>query len=326
MDALSAQTIYYTSLVADDFEDVSGGDEATADMGDTMDSELGANEPLGLMGRFVRPRFEGLLAKQAKGDDASRSLLNDMYSRLKVVSRDVNVTSSERCLTLDFAIAGMQGHYEQRSQADAASATWDLGSNGNLELVPNVSAELVLDGESLVRCEYYAAGGPTRTVVDESRLSDRFGSQTLETLGGTEVLLRFLGAVCADAGAAYYAGALPFSLPRSLLALEVDEEAAAAATALAPPPDRFPAHAPEPASQRPAPGGARSRGSSTGARPAPAPDAPVPPAAPAPASTTTLPRPSSRGPAAPTGGRAAVPPAAKAAAPRRPRGTSHGRS
>ncbi|CAJ1409703.1 unnamed protein product, partial [Effrenium voratum] len=57
---------------------------------------------------------------------------------------------------------------------------------GQMELVPNLEAEWVLDDETLLQCQHFAG-------IDEARLSDRFGSDFIASLGGMPRLLQFLG-------------------------------------------------------------------------------------------------------------------------------------
>mmetsp|Transcript_106184 Transcript_106184/g.257956 ORF Transcript_106184/g.257956 Transcript_106184/m.257956 type:complete len:342 (-) Transcript_106184:90-1115(-) len=339
MDSLTAQPIYHSSLAAEEFEDLSGEEEA--DEGAFADENLDP-APLDLRERYVRPRFDGLVAKQAKGDVACRGVLRDMYDRLKVSNRDVVMSSSVRTYTLDFVLANMQGHYEQRSQADTASAIWAPGSNGVFEPAPNLDAELLLDGESLLGSRYFAVSSQLgRRWTDEQRLSDRFGSENLNKLGGVGTLLQFLGAICADCGAPYYAERLPFGLQEALLALEVDEEAEAAARQLrahrASPESLVPSAPPKP---RPSASVTSSTvvAPSTGARrggsrpPAPPSGSAGPVKSPSGGSLATLtlapPTPSAHSSSKGMGSRPSISPSPskprEGTAPRRPRGSSRG--
>eukprot|EP00929_Paragymnodinium_shiwhaense_P006241 TRINITY_DN10930_c1_g2_i1.p1 TRINITY_DN10930_c1_g2~~TRINITY_DN10930_c1_g2_i1.p1 ORF type:complete len:379 (-),score=111.95 TRINITY_DN10930_c1_g2_i1:73-1209(-) len=82
-----------------------------------------------------------------------------------------------------------------------------------------------------------SSGRPTRSSarwVNGRRFGERFGTETMEKLGGLSTLLKFLGTVCADAEAsALYADVLPFGLSADLLAVEAGDAAAAAAAAAA---------------------------------------------------------------------------------------------
>uniref|UniRef100_A0A7S4QD68 Uncharacterized protein n=1 Tax=Alexandrium monilatum TaxID=311494 RepID=A0A7S4QD68_9DINO len=341
MDSLSAQPIHRSSLAAEEFEeDQSAG-------GETVD-EGGADEddapPLELRERYVRPRFDGLLARLAKGDAACRAVLQDLYDRLKVSGRSVVVSSSVRTCTLDFTLAGMAGRYEQRSQADSTSAVWDLGSGGAFEPAPNLAAELVLDGDSLAGCEYFAASSKRgRRWTDEECVTNHFGSDNLKKLGGMGTLLQFLGAVCADCGAPYYAKHLPFGLPEALVRLEVDEEAEATARMLRAhrgdgrPAPAEPASPPAPKSRSTASVSAAtpvapSGGRRPSSRPPPGPGGTSPSAGAAGSmraslSTTTLAPPSPTAPAGSKGGGRASPSPAKPrgdSSSRRPRGSNRG--
>eukprot|EP00747_Dinoflagellata_sp_TGD_P049920 gnl/TRDRNA2_/TRDRNA2_146474_c1_seq1.p1 gnl/TRDRNA2_/TRDRNA2_146474_c1~~gnl/TRDRNA2_/TRDRNA2_146474_c1_seq1.p1 ORF type:complete len:253 (-),score=52.91 gnl/TRDRNA2_/TRDRNA2_146474_c1_seq1:97-804(-) len=200
------------------------------------------------------------------------------------------VESSERRLTVDFMLFGMAGHYDQCSQADATSATWDA-SGGSCCLLPNVKAELTLDGESLLSSAHYATvrpegeGTPAGRVVKEDRLGERFGTETLKKLGGIAVLLQFLGLICADEAAKCYAEVLPFGLSAALLAIDEEESKAdvpgkpaggAGYAAASRPPVARP-----PASPRPKPSSTAAAKEAT------------PPSAPRSAGTSTRPKPHS---------------------------------
>ncbi|CAE7298124.1 unnamed protein product [Symbiodinium pilosum] len=106
----------------------------------------------------------------------------------------------------------MKGFYEQRSCTDT-SPTWELSEQGSLEQVPNLKAKWILDEETVLTCCHYAGNEAAESWVDATRLSERFGSETLECMGGLGVLLEFIGLICADAGAPSYASLLPFGLP-----------------------------------------------------------------------------------------------------------------
>lgn len=222
MDALAGGPICYSSLEADEFDELSAYDDDGAP--DLDDVTLGERPELSIKDRFVQPRFDKLLAASSA---TCHELLRELLGRVQMIHHDVLIESSMRHLVVDFVLAGMEGHYEQRSQADASSATWatSTGKTGTqgFELLPNVSADLVLDGEPLISCQYFAsAASKNQSKTDDKRLSERFGSDTLTKLGGAKVLMQFIGVVCADTGAPVYAERLPFGISGDVIAVEGD--------------------------------------------------------------------------------------------------------
>lgn len=282
MDSLCELPIYSSSLEADELDDVSGDEPGDADEASEDDSDPADVANCSLRDEFVQPRFDRWLRETATGDQARSDLLHEMFGRLSVTARNVEAVSSERRMLLDFELFGMLGQYRQTSQADASSPVWDV-SEGKFELKANVEAELVLDSETLVTCAHFvqdplgasaredeggsASSGRSRRWINRERLSDRFGSDTLATLGGPQSLLQFLGVICADAGVPCYAEALPFGLSAQILAASEDPE------------DRQRRHKPKPPAS---PASSRSPARSRGAAPAKRSSAKPPPSRAAP--------------------------------------------
>mmetsp|Transcript_90042 Transcript_90042/g.160321 ORF Transcript_90042/g.160321 Transcript_90042/m.160321 type:complete len:290 (+) Transcript_90042:76-945(+) len=222
MDALSADPVWYSSLDPDELDELSENEAEEPGDDEEEDEE---DEELDLKDRFVQPRFDAWLSRQNLPQGATRELLLELYSRLDVESYGVDYTSSVRRHRVDFQIAGMQGFYEQRSMSDPDSDTWDMSPDGkSLELVPNLHIEWVLDEETLIESHHFTgtSGSKSSSSVDETRLGERFGSNTLEQLGGINLLLQFIGTACADAGApARYTELLPFGgLQQAILQLD----------------------------------------------------------------------------------------------------------
>lgn len=213
MDSLSADPVCYSSLEAAELDD--SGNEGEQGVESEELPEEGEDDEDGedLKERLVQPRFEAWLAGF---EGAKRGLLLELYSRLEVLEHGVVFDSSAQSLRVEFLIAGMRGIYLQRSMVDAESDAWDMSPDGRrLELVPNITALLELDEETLVDCQQFtgqgASVGSSIRTVDEDRISDRFGSDTLVQLGGLDVLLQFFGTVCGDASAPpEYTLVLPF--------------------------------------------------------------------------------------------------------------------
>ncbi|CAE8627548.1 unnamed protein product, partial [Polarella glacialis] len=225
MDQLSADPVYYSTLgdEDDEFGKLSGEEsEGVSDDQDKDDSDDDA--ALSLKDRYVRPRFDHwMAATSAVGP--KRELLLELYSRLEVAARDDELLSSVHGLRVEFQIAGMQGKYEQLCLSDS-SQTWQLVDR-KLELVPNVAVKLELDAEPLISCRYFVGQtASSSSSVDEERLSERFGSNTLEQLGGVHVLLQFLGVICADPGTpSSYVQFLPFGgLPLASIRVCVSDD------------------------------------------------------------------------------------------------------
>jgi hypothetical protein len=161
-------------------------------------------------------------------------LLREVFAHVTVTVRDVEVVSSERNLRVEFELYGMQGRYRQSSQGDVTSPVWDV-SKGTFDLKANLEAELVFDEEKLLSCAHFAGetlraisggGGASsssarcsRSFVDKDRLCEKFGTETVVKLGGSGILLQFLGVICADPGAQCYAEVLPFGLQAAVLAV-----------------------------------------------------------------------------------------------------------
>ncbi|CAE8622140.1 unnamed protein product [Polarella glacialis] len=225
MDQLSADPVYYSTLgdEDDEFGKLSGEEsEGVSDDQDEDDSDDDA--ALSLKDRYVRPRFDHWMAATA-AVGPKRELLLELYSRLEVAARDDELLSSVHGLRVEFQIAGMQGKYEQLCLSDS-SQTWQL-VDSKLELVPNVAVKLELDAEPLISCRYFVGQtASSSSSVDEERLSERFGSNTLEQLGGVHVLLQFLGVICADPGTpSSYVQFLPFGgLPLASIRVCVSDD------------------------------------------------------------------------------------------------------
>jgi len=229
-DSLCAAPAVYSSIEADELADLSDDEEELEE--DDEDAEDGLDEMdsagVNLRDLHLRSRFSKWLSQLPPGQAGRKELLLELFGLLEVSGHELEVLSSERRFCLTFCIASMSGCYEQCSQADIHSSVWDT-SEGKFVLRPNVEAKFVLDDEVLASCRHFAATLPDATDsaagsdskkrspwVDKARLSDRFGSDTLEKLGGLGVLLEFLGVVCADAGTRCYAGVLPFGLSADL--------------------------------------------------------------------------------------------------------------
>jgi len=222
MDALSADPVWYSSLDPDELDELS--ENEAQEQGDEEEEE-DDDEELDLKDRYVQPRFDAWLSRQNLPEGATRELLLELYSRLEVQSYGVDYSSSVRCLRVDFQIAGMQGLCWQRSLSDPESDAWDISSDDkSFELVPNLSVEWVLDEETLIQCQHFTgpSGSTSSSSIDENRLGERFGSNTLEQLGGLNVLLQFIGTTCGDAGAPHrYTELLPFGgLPQAILQID----------------------------------------------------------------------------------------------------------
>eukprot|EP00439_Symbiodinium_sp_Y106_P007642 s2623_g1.t1 len=212
MDSFSAGPIVYSTLEADElYESADDSDEGQGE-GAAEAAEVTTHGHDSKM-RMVNSRFR--VWKQSAGKDCS--IINEIFDRLHVHSHEVTFASSVRCLKMDFSIVGMRGVYEQRSCADP-SPTWELSQrSGQLVQVPNLKATWLLDEETVLTCCHYA-GEATESWVDEKRLAERFGSETLERMGGLSILLELIGLICADAGAGY-AAQLPFGLPEAVVYL-----------------------------------------------------------------------------------------------------------
>eukprot|EP00931_Biecheleriopsis_adriatica_P074948 TRINITY_DN48916_c0_g1_i1.p1 TRINITY_DN48916_c0_g1~~TRINITY_DN48916_c0_g1_i1.p1 ORF type:complete len:296 (+),score=74.98 TRINITY_DN48916_c0_g1_i1:104-991(+) len=214
MDSLSADPVLYSSLEADEFDDHSGEENEELGDDDAEEEEEVEDEEPDLKDKIVLPRFEAWLGSKKLPEGETRELIAELYSRLEVLEHGVDMISCIRCLDLRFSISGMQGIYQQQSLADPDSPAWELSSDGQqLQQVPNLTVKWVLDDEVLIDCQHFVGSGnaASSSSVDKERISDRFGSDTLEQLGGIEVLLQFLGTICADCDAPpAYAQHLPF--------------------------------------------------------------------------------------------------------------------
>mmetsp|Transcript_130842 Transcript_130842/g.418712 ORF Transcript_130842/g.418712 Transcript_130842/m.418712 type:complete len:179 (+) Transcript_130842:211-747(+) len=133
----------------------------------------------------------------------------------------MEVLSSERCLAIEFSLAGRTGCYTQRTHADVSSAVWLLTKGGVMELTPNIASKLELDEVALIGCEHYTDGGAReRRWADETQLGEVIGTDVVEKLGGCTPLLQFLGLICMDEGTpAAYVDALPFKLTSASFAV-----------------------------------------------------------------------------------------------------------
>lgn len=232
-----------SSLEAEDFDELSPDDtEYEEDEG--YANEEADEEVLSLRDQLIGQRYKRWLGRlKARSSDADE-LLNQLYSRLEV--RDVqdgpyaeglSVSSSERCVEVRFSLCSMEGLYVQRSQADTKAPVWDT-SNGKFEELPYVMCRLELDGEELVNFACFnRVSDPdgTRSImsVEQERLSERFGSQTIDQIGGWNILLQFLGIICVDSGSPGLIESLPFKLtaadvvdPEVLLASKAKPKAA----------------------------------------------------------------------------------------------------
>lgn len=228
MDALSGAPVHYSTMEADELDEVSP-DELDGEDDEYTEEEVDpADEvPRSLCKQFIRPRFDRWLSQSSPAQEEA-DLLREIFSRLNVTSRDVETVSSERRLRLEFELYGMIGCYSQTSQADASSTTWDV-SQGGFDVKPNVESELVFDSETLISCSHFAGDAAkadesrSRRHVNKDRLCERFGTETVHKFGGAAVLMQFFGVICADPEASCYAEVLPFGLAASVL--EVSEGA-----------------------------------------------------------------------------------------------------
>lgn len=201
-------------------------------------------------GGASRPQSSASVRSEGPTADPATELLQELFNRLTVASCNVSQRSSERRLTLEFTLAGCDGRYEQCSQADPASLVYDA-EGSTIELLPNVEAKLHLDGSLLIDCMHFAGKPPSSVavarrlvaddqpsftplnrigsqcdscIVQEERLGMCIGSDNTSKIGGIQVLLQFLGTICADAEAACYAEHLPFRLTASQVSWNVAEE------------------------------------------------------------------------------------------------------
>merc|ERR1719343_1506570 len=102
-----------------------------------------------------------------------REALQDVFAHLEVTSYSMEVDSSMRSLVFAFKMLRKVWRYSQCSQADVASTTWTLWKTSKMEFLPNVTAALELDGESLLGCEFSAKGGKrNRRWSHESKVSE----------------------------------------------------------------------------------------------------------------------------------------------------------
>eukprot|EP00927_Polykrikos_kofoidii_P060845 TRINITY_DN55754_c0_g1_i1.p1 TRINITY_DN55754_c0_g1~~TRINITY_DN55754_c0_g1_i1.p1 ORF type:complete len:524 (+),score=79.88 TRINITY_DN55754_c0_g1_i1:99-1670(+) len=259
MDMFSIAPVESTSLGADELADASDDEDFSDD--EHVELDAVPERVKSLRDIFVLPRFKRWLAK-FPGNEARKTLLDELFRRLEVSTYVEHTVSSERVFSIEFCLADMEGRYSQRSHADPACVVLDADT---LETLPNLKASLAFDGEELLGCTYFAgmprtgkpvpkldtearfvdlsipplqavALGPPATSrwADKQRLSDRFGSETLATLGGFSVLVHFLGVICADAAAlADYSEMLPFGLSADIVVIPQqemqDEDDAAAA-------------------------------------------------------------------------------------------------
>jgi len=246
MELMWGGPVYHSGMEA---EDLDRNEDSASSREDADESLL--QEPaspttvVNLRDKFIRPRMHRWLILQS-GNKTRRELLDDMFGRCEVLSQATQIHSSERAFTLDFKLMGMSGHFRQVSQADPLSPVWDV-SGGGFKRLPNVEAELTLDNEPVVLGVHYAAPKPSTGAagdssmaapckwVDEARIEERFGAEAIRKLGGMQILLQFLGALCADAGAPGYAEVLPFGLAVSVLRAIEEQEAEAQPLYMPPP-------------------------------------------------------------------------------------------
>jgi len=208
MDSLEAFPVWKSTLDVDDLLGLSGDDDA-----ESSDSESSGKEVTSatLNDKVVQLRIDRFLKEQPMREEKRRAMFEVILRRLQLSRSESDVLCSERRHSVSFVLAGMEGVYSQRSQADPTSPTWSV-HGGKFVREANVTCELVLDGESLLGSVYIVGESGSQCWADEARLSDRFGSETVASLGGMTVLLQFLGVICADPGAACYAEWLPFRL------------------------------------------------------------------------------------------------------------------
>jgi hypothetical protein len=220
-------------MEANELDEVSADDLDLVDGDDTSEEDVEGDDTGDLISQFVQPCFERWIEEIAPTIEQGE-LLREIFSRVTIIARDVEVVSSERNWHVDFELYSIQCRYRQCSQADATSPVWDA-SQGTFDLKPNVEAELELDGETLATCRHYAgdavrpinddtegsasASGRSRRYVNEERFSEYFGTETIVKLGGSKVLMQFFGILCVDPAAPCYTEMLPFHLISKLLAV-----------------------------------------------------------------------------------------------------------
>lgn len=227
MDALAAQPIAYSSLEADEFDNLSGADSAGSAGDDDLEDEeldeggVGISTEQVVKETVLQPRFEKWLAQLPAKEATRRDSLRELFMSLEVTDYSTEVESSMRTLALTFSLLGKAFDYRQISQADVGSAVWVLADTGKMELIPNVATTLKLNSEPLIECEHFAmGGGRERQQVDQKKLVELVGSDLVERLGGAVQLLQFLGALCADCEAPVgYSKAMPFGLPDAVMDL-----------------------------------------------------------------------------------------------------------
>ena len=206
MDSLSVGPVQYSSLEADEFDEGSAAEEA--DASDGAEAVPEARELAApLKNKVCQSRFETWVTLTKLDENP---LVHELYRRLELQSHSVTL-SSVRILCVQFSIAGMQGVYKQSSCFDPTSPTWLMNAKTqSMEQIPNLMVDWTLDDELLIS-SYFTFGGGAKAEVNENRLSERFGSDTIKSLGGFNRLLQFLGVICADAGAPEaYTRHLPF--------------------------------------------------------------------------------------------------------------------
>jgi len=223
MEAMLAGSMCFSSLEPEDLEEFSSEEESTINQQEenSAGNDLPSDEHV-VRDKYIRPRFEQWYSQQACGNSEGRDLLLEMWNMLVISNRYVLEESSERHYHLEFFLVGMQCSYLQVSQADPSSPTWDTQA-GCFEPIPNVTAQLDVDGETVIACRHFTAPismqekTENTCFVDEHRLTGIFGSDNILKLRGMETVLQFIGVICADADSFFYADSLPFTLSSELV-------------------------------------------------------------------------------------------------------------
>lgn len=249
MDMYSANPVVYSSMDAEELQNISGDDidiGADSDV-DTVDDITKPFDPYAKL----RTRIQKWAETQPKSNE---DLINRFLATLVVTERSDEDRSSERVFKLRFKFAGREGRYVQHSHADVVSAVWDGATMARL---PNVLASLVFDGEEVAGCRCFCTDllgkpalrletdapaqeplkdkhlqtrAPSQRWADFTRLAELFGTDNVKKLGGPEILLQFLGSICADSAApSTYAKVLPFGLAAEIISISGTTEADVAA-------------------------------------------------------------------------------------------------
>lgn len=163
---------------------------------------------------FLVPRFKRFAAMSTS--QATAQILQSLFEKFDIASCESSVSSCPRSWALTFSFSRLRGRYWQVSQTEKESPVWDT-SDGRFEEVPQLYACLQFDGDVVVECSCFAScfdpeGLRSSVKIEEERLRDGFGSETVAKLGGLKPLLQFLGVLCVDMRAIDCISWLPFEL------------------------------------------------------------------------------------------------------------------